>query len=51
MGYVGGAGIGYYLSQMINTSHNNKAGTAQWAIIVVVWAMNCLSAEVRKRDT
>ena len=51
IGYVGGGGIGYYLSQMINTSQNNKAGTALWAIIAVVWAMDFLSAEVRKRYT
>jgi len=51
IGYVGGGGIGYYLAQMINTSQNNKAGTAIWAIVVVVWAMDFLSAEVRKRLT
>lgn len=51
IGYVGGGGIGYYLAQMINTSQNNKAGTAIWAIVVVVWAMDFLSAEVRKRIT
>ena len=49
IGYVGGGGIGYYLSQKINTSQYNQAGTAIWAIIVVVWAMDFLSAEVRKR--
>jgi phosphonate transport system permease protein len=49
IGYVGGGGIGYYLSQMINTSQYNKAGTAIWAIIAVVWTMDFLSAEVRKR--
>ena len=49
IGYVGGGGIGYYLSQKINTSQYNPAGTAIWAIIVVVWAMDFLSAEVRKR--
>jgi phosphonate transport system permease protein len=51
IGYVGGGGIGYYLAQMINTSQNNKAGTAIWAIVMVVWAMDFLSAEVRKRYT
>ena len=49
IGYVGGGGIGYYLSQMINTSQNNRAGTAIWAIVAVVWTMDFLSAEVRKR--
>jgi phosphonate transport system permease protein len=51
IGYVGGGGIGYYLSQMINTSQNNKAGTAIWAIVVVVWTMDFLSAQVRKNLT
>lgn len=51
IGYVGGGGVGYYLSQMINTSQNHKAGTAIWAIVAVVWAMDFLSAEVRKRYT
>ena len=51
IGYVGGGGIGYYLAQMINTSQNNKAGTAIWAIVIAVWAMDFLSSEVRKRLT
>lgn len=51
IGYVGGGGIGYYLAQMINTSQNSKAGTAIWAIVIVVWVMDFLSAEVRKRYT
>jgi phosphonate transport system permease protein len=51
IGYVGGGGIGYYLAQMINTSQNNKAGTAIWAIVIVVWAMDFLSSEIRKRLT
>ncbi len=51
IGYVGGGGIGYYLAQMINTSQNNKAGTAIWAIVIVVWAMDFISAEIRKRYT
>lgn len=51
IGFVGGGGIGYYLSQQINTFNYNKAGTAIWAIVVVVMAMDFLSAEVRKRLT
>ena len=49
IGFVGGGGIGYYLSQRINDFHYNKAGTAIWAIVLVVWSMDFLSAEVRKR--
>jgi phosphonate transport system permease protein len=50
IGFVGGGGIGYYLSTQINSMIGyHKAGTAIWAIVVVVWAMDFLSAEVRKR--
>jgi phosphonate transport system permease protein len=51
LGFVGGGGIGYYLSQRINVLEYQKAGTAIWAIVAVVWAMDFLSAEVRKRYT
>ncbi len=51
LGFVGGGGIGYYLSQRINVLEYQKAGTAIWAIVIVVWAMDFLSAEVRKRYT
>jgi phosphonate transport system permease protein len=50
IGFVGGGGIGYYLSTQINSMIGyHKAGTAIWAIVIVVWAMDFLSAEVRKR--
>ena len=51
LGFVGGGGIGYYLSQRINVLEYQKAGTAILAIVIVVWAMDFLSAEVRKRYT
>jgi phosphonate transport system permease protein len=51
IGYVGGGGIGYYLNQSINSFKYNQAGTAIWAIVAVVWAMDFLSAEVRKKLT
>ncbi len=51
IGYVGGGGIGYYLSERINTFAYHQAGTAIWAIVIVVWAMDFLSAEIRKRLT
>jgi phosphonate transport system permease protein len=51
LGFVGGGGIGFYLSQRINVLEYKKAGTAIWAIVVVVWAMDFLSAEIRKRYT
>jgi len=49
IGFVGGGGIGYYLSERINMLNYHQAGTAIWAIVAVVWAMDFLSAEVRKR--
>lgn len=51
LGFVGGGGIGFYLSQRINVLEYQKAGTAIWAIVIVVWAMDFLSAEVRKNYT
>ena len=51
LGFVGGGGIGYYLSQRINVLEYQKAGTAIWAIVAVVWAMDFFSAEIRKQVT
>ena len=51
IGFVGGGGIGFYLSEQINGFHYDRAGTAIWAIVIVVWAMDFLSAEIRKRLT
>ncbi len=49
IGFVGGGGIGYFLSLRINTLQYNAAGTALLAIILVVWALDFLSSEVRKQ--
>jgi phosphonate transport system permease protein len=49
IGFVGGGGIGYYLSEQINLLAYRHAATAIWAIVVVVMALDFLSAEVRKR--
>ena len=51
IGFVGGGGIGYFLSQSINAFEYHKAGTALLAIIIVVWVLDFLSAVVRKRLT
>jgi phosphonate transport system permease protein len=51
IGFVGGGGIGYLLNLYINDFKWHQAGTAIWAIVIVVWAMDFLSAEVRKRLT
>ena len=49
IGFVGGGGIGYFLSQNINTLQYTKAGTALLAIILVVWSLDFLSSEIRKQ--
>lgn len=49
IGFVGGGGIGYFLSQAMNAFAYDKAGAALLAIILVVWALDFLSAEARKR--
>jgi len=51
IGFVGGGGIGYLLNLYINEFKWHQAGTAIWSIVIVVWAMDFLSAEVRKRLT
>jgi phosphonate transport system permease protein len=51
IGFVGGGGIGYFLSQAINTFEYHKAGAALLAIIIVVWVLDFLSADVRKQLT
>ncbi len=48
IGFVGGGGIGFYLSQRINSFEYAKAGTALYAIIIVVWLLDFLSARIRK---
>lgn len=49
IGFVGGGGIGDYLSKRINAFEYSKAGTALLAIILVVWALDFLSAQIRKK--
>ncbi len=49
IGFVGGGGIGYYLSQQTNQLLWSKAGTALLAIIIVVWTLDFLSAQIRKK--
>ncbi len=49
IGFVGGGGIGYLLSLNINTLKYSEAGTALLAIILVVWALDFLSTQVRKQ--
>ncbi|MCB0077506.1 MAG: phosphonate ABC transporter, permease protein PhnE [Anaerolineales bacterium] len=49
IGFVGGGGIGLALSHWINQTQWNNAATAVWAIVIVVFAMDYISAIVRER--
>lgn len=49
IGFVGGGGIGYYLSERIKDFHYNQAGAAILAIVIVVWVLDFLSSQTRKQ--
>jgi phosphonate transport system permease protein len=49
IGFVGGGGIGLQLQTWINQLAYNKAGTAVWAIVIVVTVMDNISSQIRKR--
>jgi phosphonate transport system permease protein len=49
IGFVGGGGIGLQLQTWINELSYHKAGTAVWAIVVVVTVLDNVSSEIRKR--
>jgi len=49
IGFVGGGGIGLQLQTWINQLAYNKAGTAVWAIVLVVIILDNVSSQVRKR--
>jgi phosphonate transport system permease protein len=49
IGFVGGGGIGLQLQTWINQLAYNKAGTAVWAIVIVVVVLDNISSQVRKR--
>lgn len=51
IGFVGGGGIGHLLNQRLQSFSYHQAGTALWAIVLVVWLLDFLSAEIRKRVT
>jgi phosphonate transport system permease protein len=49
IGFVGGGGIGLQLQTWINQLAYSKAGTAVWAIVIVVTVLDNVSSQVRKR--
>ena len=48
VGFVGGGGIGYQLKLWIDQTDYHRAGTAVWAIVAVVSAMDYISARLRE---
>jgi len=49
IGFVGGGGIGLQLQTWINQLAYSKAGTAVWAIVIVVTILDNVSSQIRKR--
>jgi phosphonate transport system permease protein len=51
IGFVGGGGIGQYFRLQVGLNNYAAAGMAVWAIVVMVWTMDYLSARARERMT
>lgn len=49
IGFVGGGGIGLQLQTWINQLAYSKAGTAVWAIVIIVTILDNISSQIRKR--
>ncbi len=49
IGFVGGGGVGFLLQQWIRLLMYEEAGVAVWAIAIVVWALDYVSAIVREK--
>ena len=49
IGFVGGGGIGFLLQQWINLLKYNEAGTALFAIALVVITLDTLSSKIREQ--
>jgi phosphonate transport system permease protein len=51
IGYVGGGGIGQFFRQSVQLNQYSTAGMAVWAIVIMVWSMDYLSARAREKLT
>jgi len=49
IGFVGGGGIGQQFRIWVSLNQYGAAGTAIWAIVIMVWTMDYLSAKARER--
>jgi phosphonate transport system permease protein len=48
IGYVGGGGIGQFFRINVQLNQYAEAGMAVWAIVIMVWSMDYLSAKARE---
>jgi phosphonate transport system permease protein len=51
IGFVGGGGIGQFFRLAVGMNQYAAAGMAVWAIVIMVWGMDYLSAKARERLT
>jgi phosphonate transport system permease protein len=51
IGYVGGGGIGQFFRVNVQLNQYAAAGMAVWAIVVMVWTMDYVSARAREKLT
>ena len=51
IGFVGGGGIGQFFRLAVGMNQYAAAGMAVWAIVMMVWTMDYLSAKARERLT
>ncbi|MFC2015839.1 phosphonate ABC transporter, permease protein PhnE [Chloroflexota bacterium] len=51
IGFVGGGGIGQFFRLAVGMNQYAAAGMAVWAIVVMVWTMDYLSARAREKLT
>jgi phosphonate transport system permease protein len=51
IGFVGGGGIGQYFRLQVGMNQYSAAGMAVWAIVIMVWSMDYISARAREELT
>jgi phosphonate transport system permease protein len=51
IGFVGGGGIGQFFRLAVGMNQYAAAGMAVWAIVIMVWSMDYLSARAREELT
>ena len=51
IGFVGGGGIGQFFRLAVGMNQYAAAGMAVWAIVIMVWSMDYISARARERLT